>query len=111
MLSQRLRHRIDIDHKVEEATSSDEYDGFRWEPFAEDVPAEVLTGPGREPRAANAKQVEVAARITIRFLPGLTQQMRVRWNGNVYDISGLATDATATREHWLECTGGLSNGA
>lgn len=106
-----MRHRIDIDQKVEEVVSSDEYDGFSWVPFLANEPAEVLTGPGREPRAANAKQVEVTARITMRYFPGLTQQMRIRWNGNVYDIVSIQTDATGLREYWIDCTGGLSNGA
>jgi SPP1 family predicted phage head-tail adaptor len=110
MLSQRLRHVISLDEKQEEFSSSDEPVGFDWVPWLENEPAECLTGPGREFIAADAKQAETTLRVTIRWRPGVHEAMRLRWDGRVYDIQSIETDATARRELWLRCSGGVSNG-
>jgi len=114
MSSGRYRHRITIDHKVE---SRDEYGGpvIDWQPFAADVPAEVLTGPGRELRAANAPVEEVAARINFRYVPGIDQAMRVRWLHEIgeellFNIRSVEFDRTTRRETRLICVAGADNG-
>ena len=111
MLAQRLRHRVDVDEQVEEVTSHDEVVGHVWVPFAENVPAEVLTGPGREPTAANAKQTETTARMTLRWFPGLLPTMRIRWEGRRFDIVSIELDVTARREYRLQLKDGLTDGA
>lgn len=110
MLSQRLRHRVDIEHKEPEYTSGGEEVGFVWAPVYEDVPAEVLTGPGREFNAADAKQAETTDRINIRWFPGLTPAMRVVWEGKKFDILSIETDVTARKEYRLRCKEGASDG-
>lgn len=74
------------------------------------VPAEVLTGPGREQIAAGVKHSEVAARINLRWFPGLQSSWRVLWDGEVFAITGKSTDATARREWRLVCSSGLTDG-
>jgi SPP1 family predicted phage head-tail adaptor len=74
------------------------------------VPAEVLTGPGREFIQSSAKQAETTARINFRWFPGLLPTMRILWDGKVYDITSIETDATARREYRLRCKDGLSDG-
>ncbi|GAB3388123.1 phage head closure protein [Lysobacter fragariae] len=110
MKSGKLRHRITIQQRVE---TRDEFGGvsLAWQDFAVDVPADVLTGPGRELRAANAPQEEIAARINFHFLPGVTQIMRVVWDGQLFNIRSIELDRTARRETRLICTTGVNDGA
>ena len=74
------------------------------------VPAEVLTGPGRELVAANAMQAETSARINMRWFPGLTQAMRILWDGKVYNIRSIETDRTGRMEYRTTCTDGVNAG-
>lgn len=111
MLAQRLRHRITIQQKQEEFTTYGEGVGYVWTTYAADVPAEVLTGPGREFQAADAKQSETTARIALRWFPGLLPDMRILWDGRVFDIQSMETDATARREWRLRCVDGVKDGA
>lgn len=112
MLAQRLRHRVTVQHQVPEYTSGGEEVGYVWDEFLEDVPAEVLTGPGREFNAADAKQAETTARMTLRWFPGLLPDMRILWDGRVFDIIGEPeTDITGRMEWRLRCKGGVNDGA
>lgn len=67
------------------------------------VPAEVMTGPGREMHAAGTKLAETAARINMRWFPGLSPAMRILWDGHTFDILSIETDLTARREYRLRC--------
>lgn len=81
-----------------------------------DIPAEVLTGPGREPYASSALQAEVTARIKCRWFPADEMEMtkwRIVWTTaagvrRIYSIAGPPeTDLTGVREWRIKCTGGL----
>lgn len=111
MLSQRLRHRVDIEQQVPEFTSYGEEVGHVWEVFEASVPAEVLTGPGREFNAADAKQAETTARVTVRWFPGLLPSMRIIWEGQAFDILSIETDVTARKECRLRLKQGVNDGA
>ena len=108
----KYRHRVTIEHRV---VDRDPEDGSAvlsdWLTFLDNVPAEVLTGPGRELVAANAEQAETTARINMRWFPGLTAQMRILWDGRVFGIkSPPETDSTARREWRVFCSDGLNDG-
>ena len=116
MLAYRLRHRVTIQERVE---TQDEDTGaieVVWQDATLggvemlDVPAEVLTGAGREFNNSASIQGEIAARINMRWFPGLTQKMRILWDGNTYNISSIETDLTARREYRLKCTAGVNEG-
>lgn len=114
-ISERYRHRIFIDSRVETRGEFGEVaiaweDAFPSATAAGGIPAEVLTGPGRELRAAGAFEAEQSARINFRHLPGVDQTMRVRWGSMVYDIQSVEYDATARIETRLICKAGLSSG-
>jgi SPP1 family predicted phage head-tail adaptor len=111
MLAQRKRHRVDVDAQTPVENASGEVIGHEWTPFETAVPAEVLTGPGREFNAADAKQAETTARITMSWFPGLLPTMRIRWEGKSYDILSIELDVTARREYRLRCKEGPSDGA
>lgn len=76
----------------------------------EEVPAEVLTGAGREFIASNTKLAETDARINLRWFPGLDMTWRVLWEGQLFNISGADTDATARKEWRLRCEMGVTDG-
>lgn len=118
MQAQRYRHRIEFQAKTEMQNSVTGAVSHEWETVYLDsdtplnaVPAEVLTGPGREFRSADAKQAETAARIQCRWFPGLLPAWRVLWDGKVYDIQSIETDATARREYRMRCREGVSDGS
>lgn len=119
MRTQKYRHRISFE--MQDDDSQDSNTGaveLEWVPAISDdgvtltdVPALVLTGPGREFRAADAKQAETSARIETRWFPGLAPTWRVLWDGKVYDITSIEVDVTARREYRLACKDGVNDGA
>lgn len=118
MQAQRYRHRVAIQEQTETQDSETGDIEFTWgtvyldsDTPLDSLPAEVLTGPGRELQAADAKQAEIAARINLAWFPGLTQKMRVVWEGQNFDIVSIETDATARREYRLKVAAGVNNGA
>lgn len=106
----KYRHRVTIEHQVPIRDPGDGSEIVTWEVFQAGVPAEVLTGPGRELVAANAEQAETVARINMRWFPGLTSDMRILWDGRVYNIKPPETDSTARREYRIQCTDGVNDG-
>lgn len=106
----KYRHRVDIEERVEERDPDTGAVSVTWQPMFYRVPAEVLTGPGREMMAADAKHAETAARINLPWFPGLNPKSRVLWEQGVYDITSVETDATGRREYRLRCKDGLSDG-
>jgi SPP1 family predicted phage head-tail adaptor len=117
MLSHRLRHRVTIQEQVENQDSNTGAFSVEWQNVwldsnteLENIPAEVLTGPGKESFQAEARQGEIAARINLRWFPGLTQKMRILWDNQVFNINSIETDTTARREYRLRCTAGVNDG-
>jgi len=112
----RLRHRITFQEQVETRDSEGAV-SIDWqnvwidsETELADVPAEVLTGAGREFRASGQVQSEIAARVTLRWFEGLSASWRILWDGQVLNIGGVETDATRRREYRLPCTAGVNDG-
>ena len=115
--SSRYRHRIHIQEPVDSQNPTTGTITRTWPTFLLDsgqpmdcVPAEVLTGPGREMHAAGTKLAETTARIKSRWFPGLRQDMRILWQGRVFDIVSIETDVTDRREYRLRVKDGLSDG-
>ncbi len=115
MLAHRLRHRVTFQRQV----SIDEGQFIRtewqnaWidsEIELVDVPAEVLTGPGREWVGSGTVNAETSARITLRWFPGLMPSWRVLWDGRVFNIQSIETDRTGCREWRLRCMDGPGEG-
>ena len=117
MLTQRLRHRVAIQEQV---TAQDPVTGeetHTWQNVfldsdteLDEVPAEVLTGPGREFRESGTTQAETSARINLRWFPGLLPTWRILWDGRVYNIQSIETDVTGRKEWRLRCIDGLTDG-
>ena len=115
-LSARLRHRVEFQEQVTtrdsegRATVSWETVMLDSETPLDSVPAEVLTGPGREFIESGQKQGTTAARINVRWFPGLLSSWRVLWDGRVYNIETVETDITARREWRMRCSEGVNDG-
>ena len=77
-----------------------------------DVPAEVLTGPGREFLQSGQMQSDVAARIRVPWFPGgIDASWRVLWDGREFDIKGDPDlDASGRREYRIKCKAGVNDG-
>ena len=110
MLAYRLRHRVTVQELVEVQNTTTGAVTREWEDFLADIPAEVLTGAGREFVQSGATQSEIAARINMRWFPGLTQKHRILWDTNIYNILSIETDMTGRQEYRLKCKAGVSDG-
>lgn len=123
MLAYRLRHRVTFESKSEPVRDENGYivpGSGGWQTVVldgglrlEDVPAEVLTGPGREFQGGNATQAEASARVTLRWLPASPSVVvfwRMRWDGRIFNIESAEVDITARREWRLRCVDGPSEG-
>lgn len=115
-IAPRLRHRITFQEQVE-TRNSEGVLALVWETVEldsetqlADVPAEVLSGAGREFNASGQVQSEIAARITCRWFPGLSASWRILWDGRVFNIGGFETDITARREWRIKATSGVNDG-
>lgn len=123
MLAHRLRHRVTF--QVNRPAQRDS-NGFPvpgtggWQAVVlpdgtrlEDVPAEVLTGPGREWVGSGAPQSDTSARINVRWFPADEREMaawRLLWDDQVYNITSAETDVTARQEWRLRVNYGPSKG-
>lgn len=116
--TQRLIHRVTFQRQVP-VEDSEGFPSVTWatvqldsETFLEDVPAEVLTGPGREFVQSGQVQADIAARIRVPWFPGgINPAWRILWDGLVFNIAGIPDlDATARREYRIKCTAGTNDG-
>lgn len=110
MLANRLRHRVTVQELVEVQNTTTGAISREWENVYSDVPAEVLTGPGKEFVQSGATQGQIAARINMRWFPGLTQKMRITWDTNIFNITSIETDMTGRQEYRLKCVAGVTDG-
>lgn len=124
MQAHRLRHRVTFQRYYDVEKDGDGYaipgtGGYQTVVLPsglklENVPAEVLTGPGREWIASGAKQSEVSGRINLRWFPSTEKELaawRVLWDGRIYNITSATTDATSRREWRLLVVDGPTEGS
>jgi SPP1 family predicted phage head-tail adaptor len=113
----KYRHRITIEKPVEGKNSGGDRVST-WQTVSldsdtelENIPAEVLLGPGTEKFASGAKQASIDARINFRWFEGLTQAMRIICDGRIYNIVGIEADTTGRLEWRCKCVTGMSEGS
>ncbi len=113
-LTGRLRQRVTLQQQVEEQNSETGEVTHAWADVYTAVPAEVLTGAGREFRESAALQAETTARITVRWFDVdrvAIYTWRILWDGRVYNIMSAETDITGRKEWRFRCGDGLNDGA
>ena len=116
MQAQRYRHRIEFQERIESQDSETGALSFEWvtasnsDYILSSVPAEVLSGPGREFNAADSKQAQTAARINCAWFGPCDPAWRIVWEGRTFDITSIDTDATARREYRFRVSGGVNSG-
>lgn len=111
MLSPNLRHRVTIQVRTQTQSVTTGAVTDSWGTFLANVPAQVLTGPGREFESANAKQAQTTARIIMRWFSGLLPTHRILWDGRVFDILSIETDETGRIDYRLRVADGVNQGA
>jgi len=109
MLSNRLRHRVAVQEMIEYQDSTTGAISIVWATKTlsdgtglSAVPAEVLTGVGREFVQGSSLQSEFNARMNLRWFPDLSLKMRILWENKIYQITSIETDVTARREYRLK---------
>lgn len=114
MLSQRLRHRIDIEALSITQDSTTGVVSEAWvsiralgEPG---IPAEIVALSGREFTAAAKENADVTTRITMRRRAGLLPSMRVVHEGQIYNIRAILPDPSLRTHITLMCSVGANEG-
>lgn len=106
-----LRHRITIQRPV---TAQDLETGAtttNWVAVATNIAAAIKPVSVREFVAAQAMQSQVTARIVIRYMPGLTAQMRILHGSRIYNPQGwLADDDSGIDYLTAPCSEGTNLG-
>lgn len=114
MLTQQLRHRVDIEEFVTEQSSVDGSVTQTWEtirnPGEALTPAAIVALSGREFIAAQAVQAGVTTRITIRYRPGVDASMRIVHDADFYNIRAVLPDPTMRLYLTLMCEKGVNRG-
>lgn len=96
----RLRERVTIQQATEVRNRLGETTQT-WSTFVERW-ASVDGLSGREVLLSGQQQTEVTHRVRMRYVDGLTQQMRLLWRGRVFEITSLLERNNRT-EHELLC--------
>lgn len=106
----RLRQRIEIQDYIGGLQDSHGDDIRDYFPFARNVPAEIVDKGGRALFVAQQSFAEANALITIRYLSGITDRMRVYYaeEDRYYDILNVGRGAESRRsEIQLICRSGV----
>lgn len=115
MLTQRLRHRIDIEAltttlDTDTGEQTQDWQTIRDSNEPELIPAEIVPLSGHEFIAAQAVQAGVTTRITIRWRADIDPSMRIVHEGSLYDIKAILPDPTLRRHITLMCSSGVNDG-
>lgn len=107
----RLRHRIDIQQKVETQDPDSGALIVTWVTFAASVAAAINPVSAKELMAGQQTHSQLTTRFIIRYRSGVDSNMRVLHSGTVYEVDGVIPDPDSGLE-WitLACSSGVSDG-
>lgn len=109
--SGRLRHKVNIDQRVESQDTTTGELTHAWGSWATNVGCEFAFISGREFIQSGAVQGIVVARLTMRARAGLDSSMRISFRGKYYNIEGILPDPKSGLE-WITVpvSEGVNNG-
>lgn len=93
-----LRHRVTIQERLNTQDPQTGENTYSWEDVAT-VWAKVEPLSAREFIQSQTTQSQVVARITVRYIQGLSADMRILHNGTVYNIGGVLPDNESGLEY------------
>lgn len=106
----KLRHRITIQRRTSVQSPTTGAMEYTWNNVA-DVYASVVSSSVRDFIAAQAENVKVTARITIRYLEDIQEKDRILFRGKIYSIEGILPDPDSGLEYLtLPCSEGVKDG-
>jgi SPP1 family predicted phage head-tail adaptor len=99
LVAGRLRHRIQIEEpvRVQDPTTGEVMTA--WRLLKTSVPAAIEFLSARELMAAQSLHSSITARITIRYRPGLTAQMRIVHKGIIYNPEAWLPDRDSGHDY------------
>lgn len=104
-----LRHRITIQSRtLTQGVNGEPVE--TWGTYLADHPAQVTPLSGKEFIAAGAQRGQVSARVTVRYDSGITELMRLTFEGVTYSIHAVLPDPTFRRHMNLMVAEGVSDG-
>jgi len=103
-----LRHQVVIQTPTETQDSQGQ-PIKSWGTFAT-VQAAVLPLKGREFFDAQQINAETSTKIIIRYIPGVTQKMRVSYDSKLYNIQAISNVGERDRQIELMCGEGVNDG-
>lgn len=107
----RLRHRVTIEQRSDVQDTTTGAMVPAWTVFADGVPAAIEDLSVREFMAGQALQSAVTTRITIRYMEGLTADMRIKHGDRIYNPHGFLADKGSGRVYLtIPCSEGVNDG-
>ncbi|NIG13016.1 phage head closure protein [Pantoea sp. Al-1710] len=110
MFARILKHRLELQQpqEVQDPVTGDIT--LAWTTIAY-VWGEVAPLSGREFIAAQAVQTEISVRITIRYRSDITNDWRILFRNQIYNIAAVLPDLLSGLDYiTLPCTEGLNDG-
>lgn len=104
-----LRHLVTIEQNAQTQNPATGEIVTGWNTYATTY-AGIYPMSGREYMAAQQVQGQQIVQIMVRFIPGVTPDMRVNWNGTYYNIQAVLDVESRERVLNLMCHAGTNAG-
>lgn len=102
----RLIHTIALEQRPGTTDSYGEQT-LSWSAFMSGIPAKVSPLSGREVLASGAIASEITHRVVMRYVAGVTDEMRVNFNGRYFAIKAILDEEERNQKLTLMCAEGL----
>ncbi len=104
----RLIHTIALEQRPGMTDSFGEQT-LTWSSFMSGIPAKVMPISGRELLASGAIASEITHRVVMRYVSGVTAEMRVSFNGRYFAIKAILDEEERNVKLTLLCAEGLAD--
>lgn len=104
----RLIHTIALEQRPATTDTFGEQD-LTWPTFMSGIPAKVAPISGREVLASGEIASEITHRVVMRYVSGVSADMRVNFNGRYFAIKAILDEEERNEKLTLMCAEGLSD--